>query len=122
MAPVEDTALVIDLLSQAVNDCRRRPNEFVLFVDGLRFCGLLLREHGVENWHDPVFEGAVVIVGYNEVSNSVEAFGAQLGACSAEGAHVGVAEAFDEVFFDAAGGGHDGGDVVVLCQVPQRAP
>jgi len=38
-----------------------------------------------------------------------------------EGAHVGVSEAFYEVFFDAAGCGYDCGDVLVLDEVAECA-
>lgn len=34
-------------------------------------------QHGVEDGDDPVFEEAVVVVGDDEVADSVEAFGAE---------------------------------------------
>ena len=77
----------------------------------------LLGEHGVEDWDDPVFEGAVVAVGHDEVADAVQAFFAQGGAVGGEGGEVGRREAFDKVFFDAAGGCDNGGDVTVLYEV-----
>lgn len=67
----------------------------------------MFREHGVEDGNDPVFEEAVVVVGHDEIADSVEAFGTELRAGRGEGAHVGVAEAFYQVFFYSAGRGDD---------------
>ena len=78
-------------------------------------------EHGVQDRDYPVFEEAVVVVWDDEVADAVEALGAEGGARGGEGADVGVCEAFDEVFFDAAGGGDDGGDVGVLGEVAEGA-
>lgn len=115
--PVIHRPLVIDLLAQPMNHLARRPAK--LGVGPAR--RLLLGKHRVEDGHDPVLEGAVVGVGHDEVADAVEALGAQRGAGGAEGGEVGRAEAFDEVFFDAAGGGDDGGDVPVLDEVAEGA-
>ncbi len=42
-----------------------------------------------------------------------------MGAVGGEAAEVGGAETFDEVFFDAAGRGDDGGDVFVFDEVAE---
>lgn len=76
-------------------------------------------EEGVEDGDDPVFEEAVVGVWDDEVADAVHAFLAQVGAVGGEAAEVGGAETFDEVFFDAAGRGDDGGDVFVFDEVAE---
>ena len=55
----------------------------------------MLGEHGVEDGDYPVFKGAVVAVGYDEVADAVQAFFAQEAAVGAEGGEVGRREAFD---------------------------
>ena len=117
VGPVVDGALVVDLLAEAADDAGRGPDELVLGPAA----GLLLLEHGVEDGHDPVLKGAVVLVGHDEVADAVEALEAEALAVGAEGGHVGVAEALDKVLLDAAGGGDDGRDVLVLDQVAQDA-
>ena len=117
--PVEDRGLVGDLGAQAGDDGAGGPDEAVRVGGGGRFGGFLLGEHGVEDRDDPVFEGAVVAVGDDEVADAVHALFPQAGAVGAEGGEVGGREAFDQVFFDAAGGGDDGGDVGVLDQVAE---
>ena len=83
--------------------------------------GFLLLEHGVEDWDDPLFKFLVVAVGDDEVADAVHAVGAEGGTVGGEaaGGDVGGGEAFDEVFFDAAGGCYDCGDVVVLGEVTE---
>lgn len=96
-----------------MDDLARRPMH-ALFGIGSVAAGFLLVQHGVEDRDDPVFEEAVVVVGHDEVADAVLAFGAEIGARCAEGSEVGRRETFYEVFFDAAGGGDDGGYVCVL--------
>lgn len=115
--PVIHRPLVVDLPPQPVNDLARRPAK--LGVRPPR--RLLLGEHRVEDRHHPVLEGAVVGVGHDEIADAVEALGAQRGAGGVEGGEVGRAEALDQVFFDAAGGGDDGRDVPVLDEVAEGA-
>ena len=126
--PVEDGGFVGDFGAEAGDDGARGPDEGSFFFfpsssffrrggggsGGLFLRAFLLQEHGVEDRDHPVFEGAVVAVGHDEVADAVHAFFSQGGAVGAEGGEIGWREAFDEVFFDAAGGGYDGGDVGVL--------
>lgn len=120
LRPVEDGGLVGDLGAEAGDDGAGRPDEAVLVAGGGPLGGFLLGEHGVEDGDDPVFEGAVVAVRHHEVADAVHAPAAEVGAVGAEGGEVGGREALDEVFLDAAGRRHDGGDVGVLDQVAQR--
>lgn len=78
------------------------------------FRGFLLFEHFVEDGEQPVFEGAVIAVGDDEVADTVHALAAEGDAGCGEGAEVGWGEALDEILLDAAGGGDDCGDVFVL--------
>ena len=117
VGPVEDGGFVGDFGAEAGDDGARGPDEAVGVRGGGSFGVFLLREHGVEDGHDPVFEGAVVAVGHDEVADAVHAFFSQGGAVGAEGGQIGGGEAFDQVFFDAAGRGHYGGDVAVLDEV-----
>ena len=122
VGPVEDGGFVGDFGAEAGDDGAGGPDEAVLvvrFVFGGLSGGFLLGEHGVEDGDDPVFEGAVVAVGHDEVADAVHALFAEGGAVGGEGGEVGGREAFDQVFFDAAGRGDDGGDVAVLDEVAQ---
>ncbi len=117
IAPVVDAPLVVDLLAQTVDDLAGGPVDGLLGVLG----GLLLLEHGGEDGHDPVLKEAVVVIRDDEVADAVQALCAQGGARRGELAEEGGAQAFDEVFLNAAGGGDDGGDVGVLGEVAQGA-
>lgn len=89
--PVQDGGFVVDFGAQARNDGAGGPDEAVFVVFGGGFLGgfLLLGEHGVEDRYDPVFEGAVVAVGDDEVADAVHAFFSQGGAVGGEGGEVG---------------------------------
>ena len=119
VGPVEDGGGVGDLGAEAGGDGAGGPDEAVGVVGAGAAGGFLLGEHGVEDGEEPVFEGAVVAVGDDEVADAVEAAVAEGGAVGGEGGEVGGCEAFDEVLFDAAGGGDDGGDVGVLDEVAE---
>lgn len=108
--PVIDGALIVDLLTQTVDDFRRGPVDLVLSA----LAGLLLLKHLVEDGHHPILKGAVVGVRHNEVADPVQALFAERSAVGAEGAHVCLAKALDEVFLYAASGGDDTRDVFVL--------
>lgn len=120
VGPVEDGGFVGgfagDFGAEAGDDGAGGPDEAVctVFLGCGKFGFFLLREHGVEDGDDPVFKGAVVTVGHDEVADSVHALRTQGGAVGVEGGEVGWSKTFDQVFFDAAGGGYDGGDVPVL--------
>ena len=118
MRPVAHGSRVVDFLAQAVDDGAGAPYERIGGSVTLR--GLLLGEQRVEDGDEPVFEGAVVAVGHDEVADAVHARGAEAGSGRAEGAEVGGRKAFDQVFLHAAGCCHDGGDVLVLHQVADR--
>lgn len=70
--PVIYRALVVDLLTKAVDHLAGRP------VDGFFViaASLLLCEHSVHDRHDPIFEGAVVAVRHDQVADAVHALGA----------------------------------------------
>lgn len=123
VGPVEDGGWVCDFAAEAGDDGGGGPGEGVGCArrggGGGGGGSFLLGEHLVEDGDDPVFEGAVVVVWDDEVADAVEALGAEGGAGGGEGGEVGRGEAFDEVFFDAAGGGDDGGDVFVLDEVAE---
>lgn len=114
--PVVDRVLVVDLLAQAVDHLAWRPVHRLVRLLAL----LLLGQHGVEDGQHPVLEGAVVVVGHDEVADAVQALCTQAGAGRGELAQVGRAQTLDEVLLDAAGRGDDGGDMLVLYQVAQR--
>lgn len=120
MGPVEDGGVVGDFGAEAGSDGAGGPDEAVGVRGGGSLGGFLLREHGVEDGHDPVLKGAVVAVGHDEVADAVQALFPQGGAVGTEGGEVCGREAFDQVFFDAAGRGDDGGDVAVLDEVADR--
>lgn len=124
LGPVEDGGLVGDLGAEAGDDGAGRPDEALRVGPGpgggpLRR-GFLLGEHGVEDGDDPVLEGAVIAVRHDEVADAVHAPGAEGGAVRREGGEVGGREALDQVLLDAAGRGHDDGDVPVLDEVAER--
>jgi len=117
VGPVHYRRWIVDLLSQARDDRARRPDQFFLVASLL--AGYLLGEQLVQDRDHPVFEKAVVVVRDDEVADAVHACFSERGAGSGEGGYVGWGEAFDEVFFDAAGCGYDGGDVAVLDEVAE---
>ena len=123
VGPVEDGGFVGDFGAEAGDDGAGGPDEAVLWVVGGGLVGFgggfLLGEHGIEDRDDPVLKGAVVAVGHDEVADAVHAFCPQVGAVGAEGGEIGGGEAFDQVFFDAAGRRDDGGDVAVLDEVAE---
>ena len=102
LGPVEDGGFVGDFETEAGGDGAGGPDEAVCVRGAGEAGGFLLGEHGVEDWEDPVFKGAVVGVGHDEVADSVEALFAQGGAVGGEGGEVCRGETFDQVFFDAA--------------------
>lgn len=119
VGPVEDRGVVCNFGAQARDDGARGPDEAV----GVRGCGFaggfLLGEQGVEDRHEPVFKGAVVAVWHDEVADAVEALCAEGGPRCREGGEVGGREALDQVLFDAACCGDDGGDVPVLHEIAE---
>lgn len=117
IGPVVDRTLVVDLLAEAMDDLGGRPVDLLIGT----LAGLLLLQHFVEDGHDPVLKGAVVGVGDDQVTDAVEALAAEVGTGRAERADVGVAETLDEILLDAAGGCHDGRDVVVLDEPAEDA-
>ena len=123
VGPVEDGGFVGDFGAEAGDDGAGGPDEAVLWVVGGGLVGFgggfLLGEHGVEDWDDPVLKGAVVAVGHDEVADAVHAFLPQVGAVGAEGGEIGGSEAFDQIFFDAAGRRDNSGDVTVLDKVAE---
>ena len=68
-------------------------------------CFLFL-EHGIENGHDPVLKLAVVVVGYKQIANSVDAFHSQILTSERELTEVGRSKALDEVLLYASSCGH----------------
>lgn len=117
MSPVQNRRLVVDFLAESRYNGARRPDQFFL-VPALS-AGDLLREQRVEDGDDPVFEEAVVCVWDDKVADAVHALFPEVGTVGGEAAEVGGAEAFDDIFFDAARCGDDGGDVVVLDEVAE---
>lgn len=117
VGPVEDGGVVGDFGAEARSDGAGCPDETVGVRGGGSLGGFLLREHGVEDGHDPVFEGAVVAVGHHEVADAIQALFPKGSAIGAEGGEVGGREALDQVLFDATGRGDNGGDVAVLDEV-----
>ena len=73
VGPVEDRGLVGDFGAEAGDDGAGGPDEAVRVRRGGFPRVFLFGEHGVEDGHDPVFEGAVVAVGHDEVADSVHA-------------------------------------------------
>ena len=73
VGPVEDGGLVGDFGAEAGDDGARGPDEAVRVRGGGFARAFLFGEHCVEDGHEPVFEGAVVAVGHDEVADSVHA-------------------------------------------------
>ena len=136
--PVADGALVVDLQAETADELAGCPAEvlvaIIIIVAITSMLGvsvsvvgasvgvtlLLLGKQAVQDRNQPVLERAVVVVWDDEVADPVHALFAQSRAGHAEGAEVRLGQAFDEVFLDAAGRRHDGGDVLVLDEVADR--
>ena len=108
VCPVVYRLFVINLLAQATDERARCPYATT---------GLLLRKHRVQYRHQPVLKFAVIIVRHDEVADTIHAASAQVGAIKGKVSEISFAEAFDKVFLDAAGGGDDARDLLVLHQV-----
>lgn len=76
-------------------------------------------KHCVKDGDDPIFEFAVVVVGDDEITDTIHAGFTQCGTVKVESAHVGRGETFDEIFLDPAGGCDNGGDVGMLSEVAE---
>ena len=90
VGPVEDGGGVVDFGAEAGDDGAGGPDEAGRVIVGRGFFGVFLfGEQGVEDGHYPVFEGAVVAVGHDEVADSVHAFFSEGGAVGGEGGEIG---------------------------------
>lgn len=72
---------------------------------GPHLCRLLF-PHLVKNGDHPVLESLVAVVGHQQVPDSLQSSGAQIGPGEGEIAPVCGRKAFDEVFRYASGGGN----------------
>lgn len=71
--PVVYRAFIVDFFPESVDDFARSPVKWLVGF----FAGFLLLQHFVENRYNPVFEGAVVAIRHDEVTDAVHASGAQ---------------------------------------------
>lgn len=108
VCPVVYGLFVINLLAQAMDKRARGPYAAT---------SRLLRKHRVQYRRQPVLEFAVVVIRHDEVTNTIHTTSAQVRAIKEEIGEIGFAKAFDKVLLDAAGGGDDAGDVLVLHEV-----
>lgn len=111
--PVQDRALVVDLVAQALYHFTRRPPYSV--VAG----SLLLLDHIVQDRYDPVFEFAIIVVRHEQVADPVETSAAQICAVQVELSsrrNISRSQAFDQIFFDPTSGRDQAIDVFVLDQ------
>ncbi len=69
-APVEDTLLVVDLLTKSVDNLARRPNSSVF---------LLLLVHLLEKGSKPIIKAVVVVHRDHHVTSAVDALVMKLG-------------------------------------------
>ena len=69
----------------------------------LRF---LFLEHGIENGHDPVLKLAVVVVGHEQITDSVDALHSQILTSERKLTEVGRGKALDKVLLYASSCGH----------------
>jgi hypothetical protein len=108
VCPVVYGLFVVDLLAKATDERARRPYATT---------GLLLFKHRVQYRRQPVLEFAVVVVRHDEVADTIHAPSAQVRAVEGKVGEIGFAKALDKVLLDAAGGGDDARDVLVLHEV-----
>lgn len=119
VGPVVDRGRVVDLLAEPADELARRPDERV----GAGPAGFLLVEQPVEDGHDPVFKGAVVVVWHVQVADPIDASLPQCGAGhAAERTQVRGRQTLDQVLLDAAGRRHDGRHATMLDEVANRLP
>jgi hypothetical protein len=117
VAPIVNRLLIVDLLSQPPDNVTRRPNHALL--PDLVLPSLLLLHHPVQDRQHPILKRAIVRVRHNEIPNPIHALAPQLPPLFLEPlrGEVGLPEALDKVFFDAAGGGDEAGDEGVFDEV-----
>ena len=78
---------------------------------------LLLRQHCIENRHQPILELAIIVVRHNEISNPVQTSPTEVCAVKVPVSKVCLAEAFYKVFFNPACSRHNCRDMSVLHQI-----
>ena len=105
VGPVVHRFLVIYFLSQSSNERARAPN-LASF--------LLLCKHRIEDWDEPIFKFAVVVVWNYKISDTVQTSPTQIRSVQVKISQIGLPETFYEVFFYTASGGHNSFDMLVF--------
>ena len=116
---------MVELAPEPFDDARGCPVQLVVRITGLAgVCcgGLLLVQHAVQDGQQPVLECTVIVIGHKQVADAVEAAGPQIGPDCCERSQVRRGQTLDQVLFDPARRGDDGGDVTVLDEEPQGLP
>ena len=103
--PVIYRSLVVDLLPQSPDERAGSPKGP---------CFVLFRQHSVQQRHEPVLKFAVVLVRYDEISDTIHAFSSQIGTIQPKVGQIGVTETFDEILLDPACGGDNGSNMLVF--------
>jgi len=93
ICPIIHGFLVVYFFSESPNERARCPKN-----SGF----LLFSQHSIQDGCEPILEFTVIIVWNDEVSNTVHTTLPQFSAIEMEICQVGLSEAFDEIFFDAA--------------------
>jgi hypothetical protein len=78
---------------------------------------LLLREHRIQYWCEPVLELAVVVVRYDKISDTIHTTSTEVCAIEREVGEVRLPETFDKILLDTARGSNDACDVPMLHKV-----
>ena len=78
---------------------------------------LLLHQHCIQNRRQPILKSTIIIIRNNQIPNPIQPRLPQLFSGKRKGAQVCGGKTLDDVLLNAACGGHDSGDVVVLDEV-----
>ena len=79
--------------------------------------GLLLLEHRIQYWREPVLELAVVVVRYDEISDTIHTTSTEVCSIEREVGEIRFPETLDKVLLDAARGGNDACNMSMLHEV-----
>mmetsp|Transcript_22561 Transcript_22561/g.49204 ORF Transcript_22561/g.49204 Transcript_22561/m.49204 type:complete len:334 (+) Transcript_22561:425-1426(+) len=131
--PIQDGIVVVYLFAQTMNHFRRRPYKSgwqgivglgrLLFNDsfGPFHSGLVLfLVHFFNQGRHPIFKLAIVLVGHQEVTNTIDTLFSQIFARKLKVAHKGGLKTFDDILLDTSRRRDNDVDHFVLDQEPQH--
>ena len=91
-----------------------------LVVDSRDLRIFVLFQHGLKNWHDPILEGAVIVVWDQQVADPVDVLFSKILVIFIEAGTVSSSKDFDDVLFNGTSCSNDSVDMIVLYDKAER--